>query len=805
MKNHFKFMLSWSLIGLGIAVVMLGLVSLIASTTRPSTTYAQDEDDVEYIGASECSSCHRDLSRSHTESRHALTLQDEAFLADFSKGEDIRTVQFPSEDAPRAFTAEDIAYSVGSGRYVQRYLYEVDRNEYIVLPAEWNVSTQEWQPFILAETWDSNAYSWNTNCAGCHTTGLNAERGKWEDDGVQCEGCHGAGSVHAEEAADAGDDPSDRDLEKVRESIVLSPDAQICGQCHGRGVATEDEFQFPVGYLPGQTLADSYTLAANDDPIHWWTTGHASQQNMQYNEWLTSAHSTSLAAVQETGTTDATCLTCHSTDYLTTQAQIAEVEAGERAGDPPEPLTVETAQNGVTCAGCHQVHSENNPDFLLTQDTYTLCTDCHQNTGESIHHPVKEMYEGLAIVENVEAVPSSHFTSEDGPTCVTCHMSDVPVGSDTRTTHTFQPVLPDGTSENIIPDSCTSCHTDLTPEYISEFIAETQEKTTSRLEGATTALASLPEPPAWIQTALDFVEGDGSEGVHNYAYTDALLDAVEVELGLVQITSAPTAMLSVNPSDCEECHRDEYRQWSASPHANASLTDTFLRDFAAQGRPGYCMSCHGSGYNPDTSSHAFEGVVCTSCHTLQNGAEHPPAPVEIATSSEVCGQCHSGAHAPSYDEWLVSSHNQSGIDCVDCHTPHNNGLVLGDVNATCGSCHQEALTDPVHMGEEMNCVDCHMARKVAEDGVHVLNTGHSMLIDPGVCSDCHGNTHMLSVRETNSINEADVEEVAALQEEVKTLRDDSKDERNSGMVGGALGAFIVMIILGILWRMRIHL
>ncbi|HEX3050816.1 MAG TPA: hypothetical protein VHP83_09200 [Aggregatilineaceae bacterium] len=40
------------------------------------------------------------------------------------------------------------------------------------------------------------------------------------------------------------------------------------------------------------------------------------------------------------------------------------------------------------------------------------------------------------------------------------------------------------------------------------------------------------DSPDWVVTVLDFVDGDGSLGVHNYTYTDRLLDAVEAELGL---------------------------------------------------------------------------------------------------------------------------------------------------------------------------------------------------------------------------------------------------------------------------------
>ncbi|MBZ0304813.1 MAG: hypothetical protein K8I82_01975, partial [Anaerolineae bacterium] len=472
MKRWFGNTLYWSLIGLGFCLIVAGLLSLISTTALPSVTHAQD-DEAEYTGARECNSCHSELGRSHTESRHVLTLREassDTVQADFSQGEDVRMVQFPGEDTPRPFTLEDVAYIIGSGRYAQRFLFEADRDEYLVFPAEWTVEAQSWQPFTLAESWTDPAYDWNQNCAGCHTTGLNADRGRWEDDGVQCESCHGPGSVHVEEAEDAGDDPSDRDLEKIRESIVLSPDAQVCGQCHSRGIATEDEFAYPVDYLPGQTLADSFTLVAADDPVHWWQTGHATHANMQYNEWISSAHATALSTLKESPDAADSCLECHSSDYQWTQAQIAAVEAEERPGDAPEPLTVDTAEFGITCVNCHNPHAEDNPDFFLTTpDTYAMCTGCHQNTTEGIHHPAKEMYEGLQIVDNVEGKPSSHFTDENGPVCTTCHMPEV----SERATHTLKPVL-GGSVENMPADTCIACHTDLTPDYVEKFVSDTQ-------------------------------------------------------------------------------------------------------------------------------------------------------------------------------------------------------------------------------------------------------------------------------------------------------------------------------------------
>jgi hypothetical protein len=138
---------------------------------------------------------------------------------------------------------------------------------------------------------------------------------------------------------------------------------------------------------------------------------------------------------------------------------------------------------------------------------------------------------------------------------------------------------------------------------------------------------------------------------------------------------------------------------------------------------------------------------------------------------------------------------------VDCHTPHNNGLILGDVNATCGDCHKEALVDDIHMGEEMTCTDCHLKRRTTDDDVHVLTTGHTMAIDPGVCSECHGNTHLLSVRENNRLEE-DVNQIKTLQQKLETLEDQAEQDRNTGIVGGALGAVLVVVILYLLLRFR---
>jgi predicted CXXCH cytochrome family protein len=524
----------------GFSVIGLGL--LLGGVSVPVQAQGGDQE-AEYLGSDECSSCHRAISRAHAETNHALALQDvgrdrdkDLILADFDQGDDVRLVQFPGEDTPRPFTAEDIEFTVGAGRYAQRYLYEIDRNEYAVLPAEWDVAAQAWRPLKLAEAWPDPAYDWATRCAGCHTTGLDVERGRWDDDGVQCEACHGPASVHVELARDAGRNPTEEELGQIHAAITLSPDAQICGQCHSQGTDADDIHAYPTTYRPGNTLVQEDGFSLFDDSVAgvWWGSGHGHRNNMQYNEWLASKHAESLETMKASENAQDACLECHSGDYAFVERLQAIVEAGDLEGPPPELPTLASAQFAVTCTTCHSPHTATEAESQVVADTYTLCTNCHQNTEllSPLHHPVVEMFEGRQLVEGVEGIPSAHFAEEDGPRCITCHMPDVPVDSFVLASHRMRPVLP-GAAEDSPPDVCSGCHEGLTTTDLQSLVEDTQASVRSRLSIAWTRVGGLAAPEAGgedaqlydqLVKALTFVQNDGSQGVHNFAYVDALLD-----------------------------------------------------------------------------------------------------------------------------------------------------------------------------------------------------------------------------------------------------------------------------------------
>lgn len=534
--SRLKTFLVWT----GSALMALGLALLFL---QGQPAQAQDTPaPPAYEGSRECQSCHRNVVRDHQGTDHALALvkitrNQDPILGDFSQGDEARTVQFPGETTARPFTGDDVTFVIGTGRYTQAYVYQVERDVYRVLPARWNVTESLWEPLALAASWDDPAYDFVQACAGCHTTGLNVERGRWADDGVMCESCHGPAETHLQVVDDAGRRPSDEDLAAIRASINPGIDPQVCGACHSRGEFPDGAPAFPVNYRPGGTLAEtgSWVPFGPDDPLHFFAGGHASQVNMQYNEWLASGHPQSLALLSEAEDVVPECLSCHAGEYRIAQSQIAAAEAGNRAGIPPEPFTMATAQYGVACITCHDPHGGDDDHALLVDEPYALCTSCHSDNAvtEGIHHPVQEMFEGISLIDGITGVPGAHFASENAPTCTTCHMPEVALDGGTRASHTMSPVLPGAALDvEALVDTCSPCHeAQASPVALQALIDDTQYSVRLRIEAIHAAMPR--NAPAWAIEALAFVEGDGSYGLHNFVYADQILDRLEADLGLI--------------------------------------------------------------------------------------------------------------------------------------------------------------------------------------------------------------------------------------------------------------------------------
>ena len=735
-----------------ICAALLGGLGLVLVTSRLAveTAAAQGGTENAYLGADECADCHRGLARDHADSLHSQALlppNEDVSVADFSQGETLRTVLLPGESAARPFTLDDVATVIGAGRYSQRFAVTGEDGTLLVLPVEWNAVDGRWQDFTLADAWPDPAYDFGANCAYCHTTGLDAQALTWVDDGVQCEVCHGPAENHVTLADDLSRNASDEEVDTVRAAIYNEPDPQMCGQCHTRGTDTATGRPYPTTYQPGGDLLAGFTPAPADDTTHWWVSGHAAQPNMQYNEWLTSAHANSLQAVQDAANADNSCLTCHSGDYRYTEKIRGWFDEFDLDGTLPDSLTVQTATEGIACQTCHNPHSEEDNDFLLVDEPYALCADCHNTanyTGEGVHHPALEIYEGQQLVDEVAGMPSGHFSATRGPDCLTCHMPALPVSDGNaeegaRYSHALLPVPLDAPEPLDDVAACTACHVNVPPAQVAAMVTDVQANVSARLDSAQAALTS--DSPDWVRVALDAVAGDGSRGLHNYGYTNALLSAAEAAL-VAEAAPAEEGTggedTAVSASAGEEGVLDEPEvigpQFESIVLPIVGRVEGLTVVGATSGSLAFLVALFGG----------IALIVLTrDWRRFLGGGLLLVAVALLVIALLLIFPAREFAAASGDDAY-----------CQVCHTTSAHPLQLADGESLRMAVDPSEITDSVH-GEasptgRMGCLDCHGADAFPHGNVP-QNLRQYRIAMSNICADCHADSleHYQTVRDRN--------------------------------------------------------
>ena len=189
---------------------------------------------------------------------------------------------------------------------------------------------------------------------------------------------------------------------------------------------------------------------------------------------------------------------------------------------------------------------------------------------------------------------------------------------------------------------------------------------------------------------------------------------------LVATLLAPTVLADeIQSSDwCGSCHRDIYRMWRDSAHAEATEDPFFFESYQSlEGKDSalqrICLTCHAPlavarddlKLNLNASR---EGVSCDFCHSLADvtvtdrGIKHrldlgttkrgtiaeadsPAHGVEYSElhkRSVICAPCHeyvSEGGIPilsTFSEWRESSAAQDGVTCQSCHMAQTQARVV---------------------------------------------------------------------------------------------------------------------------------
>jgi hypothetical protein len=412
-------------------------------------------------------------------------------------------------------------------------------------------------PWSMVDAWKQTLHSqiftngmngvlgahYSASCLGCHTTGYdpNAANGGFADvatklgwvfptvlapgvfdslpaplknlGNIQCESCHGPGSSHIQSGG-------------ATMLISVSSASGVCGQCHG-----------------------------------------AATHHMKSASWGNSMH----AVTTRDPAGSAGCVGCH-----TGQGFVGKISGA---------TTIDTSFSAISCQTCHEPHGETTPStnthLVRTLDAVTLadgtqvtnagmgtlCMNCHQarqnaatyaakTAGSSHfgphHGPQADMLEGTNGFTYGQNIPSSAHADVVADTCVTCHMQTIADTTDPALLlvgdHTFKLGFAgnDTVPAKELVGACQGCHgPDVTTfnfplmDYNGDGVIEgaqtevqhLMDRLAAMLPPAGQAKSTLNIDSSWTQPQLEaaynylFVQGDGSRGIHNMAYTVGLLKA----------------------------------------------------------------------------------------------------------------------------------------------------------------------------------------------------------------------------------------------------------------------------------------
>jgi predicted CXXCH cytochrome family protein len=255
-------------------------------------------------------------------------------------------------------------------------------------------------------------------------------------------------------------------------------------------------------------------------------------------------------------------------------------------------------------------------------------------------------------------------------------------------------------------------------------------------------------------------------------------------------------------TNCAACHTEFQMTWESGAHGQAGKDPIFVDEWTKQGKPGACLVCHTTGYDPATATYEADGVTCQACHGPVP-SDHPKTPMPIDRSTDLCGRCHSDTRF-GWQDWKVSTHYQRGMDCTTCHDPHSASLKkiaspLGeesktdDVSALCINCHQEHSMDfpyTSHNQKGVTCVDCHVNHIENTDPAAHTVPDHSFNANLDSCNTCHADQMHSNATEAVNGNSAPIVVAATVQVETETAPVTSEPEPVSPVGFSALAGLL---------------
>ncbi len=358
-------------------------------TEAPKKEYINHGADAKYVGKEACKSCHQEkydsfvhseMGRSFKPAKASLSVAkfegvqpifdkySNLYYLPFTRGEDIflKEYRLQGRDTVHQRT-EKISYIVGSGQHTNSHI--IAENGYLYqAPLTWYAQDGKWDLPPGFENGHNSRFarSIELECMTCHNAMPEFDAGSDNrfvkvPDGVDCERCHGPGSLHIAEKQSGS--PLHL-IDGIDYTIVhpgkLSIDRQfdICQRCHLQGTAVPVEGKTFMDFRPGMVLSDyintfipryedslsNFIMASHPDRLRMSKCFMQSQANPKYPMPMT-------------------CITCHNPhESIETQGPEHYREVCQSCHKPESPdfctapQALRTAQKD-NCISCHMPRS----------------------------------------------------------------------------------------------------------------------------------------------------------------------------------------------------------------------------------------------------------------------------------------------------------------------------------------------------------------------------------------------------------------------------------------------------------------
>jgi Collagen triple helix repeat (20 copies)/Cytochrome c554 and c-prime len=361
----------------------------------------------QYVGSEACSECHQETFDVFMGSGHPHILNGvvngEAPEYPFTK----------VPDPPDGYTWDDISYVVGG--YNWKALF-VDQDGFVVTgdAAQYNLPNDDLDigdDWIAYHPGEEQPY----DCGACHTTGYSVEGnqdgmtgmvGTFAAESVQCEACHGPGSLHVNNPYSF--------------KPLINRDSEACSACHVRGG------------VEGVSTADGF-IQHHDQYEDLFPSKHAVLDCVQCHDPHTGVVQLEMAGEQTTRTE---CQDCHLNEAKFQGNDVVHSRIRVRCVECHMPKIIQTAVgNPEQFTGDMRTHMVRiDPDlieqFVETDDGLvseaslalnSACRHCHNPEGigpeisdEELQEAAQGYHAPPMVVEPVEEEPAAEDAEAGG-------------------------------------------------------------------------------------------------------------------------------------------------------------------------------------------------------------------------------------------------------------------------------------------------------------------------------------------------------------------------------------------------------